>query len=532
MTPADEILTAHRALVRALSRPEAWPEPLPASARFEVIETHISTLLLAGDGAIKLKKPLKLPFLDFSTPELRHHFCSEELRINRRTAPDLYRAVLPVTGPANAPRLGGSGPVLDWALWMRRFDNDQLYDKLARTSRLTPAHIDALAGVIATFHAGLQPSPAGYGSADVARRWARDNFSSLDDPDLVACLPAAVREQLATLAASSDSRLAAVAPLLERRRASGAVVECHGDLHLGNIVHHEWRPLLFDAIEFNPELRHMDRLNDVAFTFMDLQDHGLPRLAWRLLSQYLEIAGDYGGLPLLRWFAIDRALVRAKVALLAARQAPAGEATPLVAAAARRIGLAGALAHPAPPRLVMTSGVSGSGKSTVALLLAESLGAVRIRSDVERKRLHGLAPNERPADPALLYNPRATANTYERLIDTARAALEGGMSAVVDAAFLRRAERDAVRALGRERQVECTVVECTAPNEVLAARIAHRQAHQSDPSDADAGVLALQMRVREPLAPDERDVFTFSTDVPEDSLPGRVDTLVTRLGGG
>jgi len=525
-------MNAHRALVRALSRPEAWPESLPAGAPFEVIETHISTLLLAGGSAIKLKKPVTLPFLDFSTPALRQQFCSEELRINRRTAPDLYRAVLPVTGSTDAPRLGGTGVAIDWALWMRRFDNDRLYDRLARTGRLTSAHIDALAVVIAAFHAGLPASPAGYGSADVARRWALDNFRSLDDPELVAGLPDAAREQLATLAAASDSRLAAIAPLLEQRRAGGAVSECHGDLHLGNIVHYEGRPLLFDAIEFNPELRHMDRLNDVAFTFMDLWDHGLPRLAWRLLSQYLESTGDYGGLPLLRWFAVDRALVRAKVALLRAQQASPGEAGPAVAAAARRIGLAHALAHPAPPRLILTSGLSGSGKSTVALLLAEALGAVRIRSDVERKRLQGMAPTERPADPALLYNPRATADTYGRLVDAARAALEGGMSAVVDAAFLRRAERDAVRALGRERQVECTVVECTAPAEVLAARIGQRQAHQNDPSDADTGVLALQMRVREPLAPDERDVLAFSTAGPEELLPGQVVALVRGVGGG
>jgi hypothetical protein len=517
--------------VHALCRPEAWPEPLPDGARFEVIETHISTLLLAGNGVIKLKKPVSLPFLDFSTPALRHRFCSEELRINRRTAPDLYRGVLPVTGPASAPRLDGKGTVLDWALWMHRFDNDQLYDRLARTGRLTAAHIDALAGVIAVFHAGLPPSPPEYGSAEVARRWALDTFSSLDDPGLVASLPVTAREQLAALAASADARLAAIAPLLEQRRATGAVVECHGDLHLGNIVHHEGRPLLFDAIEFNAELRHLDRLNDVAFTFMDLCDHALPRLAWRLLSQYLEHTGDYDGLPLLRWFAVDRALVRAKVALMSARQERDSKAREAVATAARRIGLADALAHPSPPRLVMTSGLSGSGKSTVALLLAGALGAVRIRSDVERKRLQGMAPTERPADPALLYNARATAETYGRLVDAARAALEGGVSAVVDAAFLRRAERDAVRALGRERRVACTVVECAAPAAVLAARIGQRQAQQNDPSDADTGVLALQLRVREPLAPDEHDALTLSTAEPTESLPGRVDALVTQLGG-
>jgi hypothetical protein len=531
VNPADGALDAHRALVRALCRPEAWPEDLPAGARFEVIETHISTLLLAGASAIKLKKPVALPFLDFSTPALRRHFCEEELRINHRTAPDLYRAVLPVTGGANGPRLGGEGPALDWALWIRRFDNDQLYDRLARTGRLAAAHVDALAGVIAGFHAGLAPSPAGYGSAAVARRWTVDNFASLRDPGLAGALPEAAREQLASLAASSDSRLAAIAPLLERRRTEGAVVECHGDLHLGNIVHHEGRPLLFDAIEFNPELRHMDRLNDVAFTFMDLLDHGLPRLAWRLLSQYLEHTGDYAGLPLLRWFAVDRALVRAKVALLAARQAAPGTAVPGIADAVRRIGLADALAHPEAPRLVMTSGPSGSGKSGVALLLAEALGAVRIRSDVERKRLHGMAPTERATDPALLYNPHATAMTYQRLADAASAALRGGVSAVVDAAFLRRAERDAVRDLGRQHQAACTVVECCAPPGVLAARIAHRRAHRSDPSDADAGVLALQLRVREPLGADEAaGAVILDTDFAEAELPGRVDALVRQLG--
>jgi predicted kinase len=179
----------------------------------------------------------------------------------------------------------------------------------------------------------------------------------------------------------------------------------------------------------------------------------------------------------------------------------------------------------------MTSGLSGSGKSTVARVLAEALGAVRIRSDVERKRLHGMAPTGRPADPALLYNRRTTAGTYRRLAEAAGAALDGGVSAVLDAAFLHRNERDAIRALGRERGVGCTVVECTAPATVLAARVAHRLAQRNDPSDADAGVLALQLRVREPLGADEPDAVALSTEGPEDALTGLVDALVTQLGG-
>jgi hypothetical protein len=533
MQPSNDALQTHRALVQALSRPQAWPEPLPPGTRFERIETHISTVLLAGDSAIKLKKPVALDFLDFSTPALRHHFCSEELRINRRTAPDLYRAVLPVTGTPEDPRLGGAGPAIDWALWMRRFDNAQLYDRLARAGKLTADHIDALAGVIAAFHAGLPASPPEYGAPGVASRWARDNFHSLAEPDVCVRLPEPAREHLRALAAWSDARLAALTPLLERRRAQGAVVECHGDLHLGNIVHHEGRPLLFDAIEFNPELRHMDRLSDITFTFMDTLDHGLPRLAWRLLSQNLEGSGDYAGLPLLRWFAAYRALVRAKVALIGVQQtdaAHAANAASATAIATKRIGLADALAHPEPPRLIMTSGLSGSGKSTVALALTESLGAVRIRSDVERKRLHGMAPTDRAADPAVLYNAASTASTYQRLVDAAGAALDGGVSAVVDAALLRRHERDAMRAVARERQVPCTVIECTAGEAVLAGRIARRLADRRDPSDADTEVLALQLRVREPLQADEGDRVVFDTESPEPGLSERIDALVRHLG--
>ena len=199
--------------------------------------------------------------------------------------------------------------------------------------------------------------------------------------------------------------------------------------------------------------------------------------------------------------------------------------------AAKRIALAHALAHAQPPRLVMTSGLSGSGKSTVALALAEALGAVRIRSDTERKRLHGMAPTDRPADPAMLYNAKSTTLTYQRLADAAGAALDGGVSAVVDAAFLRRDERDSLRALARDRQVPCTVVECTASEAVLAGRITSRLAHRRDPSDADTQVLALQLRVREPLQPDERGAAVlFDTEGPEGGLPDQIDNLLRQLG--
>lgn len=529
--PDDAPLRAHRALADALEQalrrrtPGAWPEPLPDPPRVERIETHISTLLLAGTGALKLKKPLAPGFLDFRTLAQREHFCREELRINRRTAPALYRDVLPVTGSVQAPRIGGEGPVLDWALWMRRFDNGQLYDRLARRGALTAAHVDALAGVVAAFHVALPPAPAHHGDPALALAAHRDTLSALADPALGGGLPAAAQRQLARLAAWGPARAAELAPRLAARRAQGAVVEGHGDLHLGNIVQHEGRPLLFDAIEFDPALRHVDRAADLAFTFMDLLDHGLPRLAWRFLGLTLEVSGDHEALPLLRWYAADRALVRAKVALIGACQAEAAARAEGVATAARRIALAHALAFPPPAPLLWTGGLSGTGKSTVALALAQALGAVRVRSDVERKRLHGLRATERPTDPATLYNPDSNARTYARLAEVARLGLAGEVPVVVDAALLHRAEREALHEVARAAGRPCLGLWCSAPEPVLRERLARRAAQQQDPSDADAAVLAMQWRVHTAPAADEG-VQVLDTDRPPDAVARAVeDTL-------
>jgi hypothetical protein len=461
---------------------------------FETRQTHISSLLLAGEDVFKFKRPVKLPFVDFSTRALRRHFCEEELRLNRRTAPQLYRGVVEIGGEP--------------ALWMRRFDDTQLFSHLAQRGQLTAAHIDALAIEIARFQATLPPSPPSVDVAALAVRWATDNLRDL----------AGLGQTLDDLAHWTTHRADALMPLWRARQAAGAVVEGHGDLHLGNIVWHDGRPLLFDALEFNAGLRHADRLADPAFTFMDLLDHGLPALAWRLMSQWGEAGGDWDALPLLRWSAAYRALVRAKVALLQ------GE----VADAERRIRLARQLACPAEaPQLVLASGLSGSGKSTVALMWVEALGAVRARSDVERKRLHGLAATARPADPATLYNAPSTAATYARLGEVARAALAGGVSVVVDAAALRRAERDALRQVAAEAGVRFRLIDCTAPEATLAARIQQRMATQQDASDADLGVLARQLRLREPLGADEGPE-RLDTAGPLDAVAAQVQALASR----
>ena len=554
-----------------------WPQALPAGCEVEQVETHISTVLLAGDHALKLKKPLRLPFLDFSTLELRERCCQEELRVNRRTAPQLYLSVLPLTGRPEAPRLGGDGPVFDVGVWMRRFDGHRLYGRLARDGRLTSAHVDDLARAVAAFQAAQVPSPPRWGAPSDALRWALDTLAELQalaaSADLAPPTARAVAapreptkepvarrvghpdeqpdgqpdaqlvghpvghpdrkpvgERLQSLERWTRERHTQIVPLMQHRREAGAVIEGHGDLHLGNIVEHEGRALLFDGIEFDPALRHADRMADLAFPFMDLLDHGLPRLAWRWLSQVLEAGGDHDGLPLLRWHAVYRALVRAKVGLLSARQQSADAARDAACARAwQRVALAQALAWPpAPPALVLSTGLSGSGKSTVALELVQSLGAVRVRSDVERKRLHGLVATDRPADPAQLYHPLATVRTYERLAQIARVALEGGVSVVVDAVFNRRSEREALREVARACGATFAMLECRAPDRVLAQRVTSRRAEGRDASDADAAIIELQRRSREPL--DAREglhqdprVATLDTDCAPEVLRERLD---------
>ena len=328
--------------------------------------------------------------------------------------------------------------------------------------------------------------------------------------------------RIGSLRAWCEREDARLAPLIDERRARGFVREGHADLHLANIVLVDGVPRPFDAVEFNAELRHLDIVHDIAFAFMDLQRHGLPALAWRFVGAWAEATGDVEGLALLRFFAVERALVRARVALLRAD----------AAALARDLALTERLAasRAGTPPLVLVCGLSGSGKSTVAQLLAEGLAGVRLRSDVERKRLHGLAATDRPAPAqvATLYGHEATRRTYARLGELARTLLAAGIPAIVDAAALRRAERDALRALAAAFGAPFALVECDAPEPVLRERIARRQRDEADASDADLGVLALQLRVREPVDGDES-AQRLSTDCDRVTLQQRCAALAAAL---
>ena len=449
-------LQEHEALVRGLLNPCAYAHPVQ---HVERIDTHISTVLLAGEFAYKLKKPVDLGFLDFSSLEKRYRCCLEELRLNRRTAPGLYLDVVPIVATSTGPRVGVvAGEPVEYAVRMLRFDPQCTLDHLAARGQLTGDLIDRLAAIVARLHAEAAVAPPGFGASEAIRRLTEATIGTIRDR----VQSAADRARLDALAAWGAAEWRACAAQMEARRAAGFVRECHGDLHLANIVRLDSEPVLFDGIEFNDELKFIDVTCDVAFAFMDLTDHGAPHLAWRFVGRYLEQTGDYGGLSVLRYYAVYRALVRAEVALIRLRQPELRRQVRLREHTSfeQYLALAERLSRPGARALVVMTGLSGSGKSTVALELAQRLDGVRVRSDVERKRLFGFAPHDRTE--RAVYTTEATARTYDRMAEVARAALVAGVPAVVDGAFLRRVERDRFRALARELEARFTLVACAA----------------------------------------------------------------------
>jgi hypothetical protein len=520
------------ALVAALRAPGRYPHPVE---RVALLETHISWIFLTGRYAYKLKKPLALGFLDFSTLAARRRACEDELRLNRRTAPELYLEVVPVTGTADEPRVGGAGPAIEYAVKMSEFPQEALLDHVAARGELAAAQMDELAATVASFHAQVDRAgpETDYGTEGAVIGPARQNFTQLRplvaDPESAAALR--------RLADWTEREFARCRDAVVARRRDGFVRECHGDLHLRNLVLLDGRIVPFDALEFNAELRWIDVAAEVAFVVMDLVDHGLAAHAWRFLDAYLAETGDYAGLAVLRFYLVYRAMVRAKIACLRAQQLAegAGERAEALAEFRGYLGLAAAFAALDRRALIVTRGLSGSGKTVFAGLLTETLGAIRARSDVERKRLHGLAA--RAGSGAGLgegiYAPEATQRTYARLLEVARTVLEAGFPAVVDATFLARADRDAFRALARAEGVPFAIAACEAPARVLRERIGARARGGADASEATLAVLDRQLAAADPLAAEERTfAVTIDTGQSHERLRPVALALGARLGVG
>lgn len=494
-------------LIDALRNAAAYPHSVVAPVR--VVETHVSWVLLTGPYAYKIKKPLKLSFLDYSTAELRARFCLEELRLNRRLAPELYIDVVPIGGSPDAPRVGDTrGPALEHAVRMIQFDTREELDALIERTAIEPGEMTALGARLARFHADAAPPPQGstYGSMTEVRRVILDNFSEL------AALAEArdASAALEPLRKILELRRAAAEPLLDARCTGGSVRECHGDLHCANVVRWHGRLTPFDGIEFDPALRYVDVASDIAFLSMDLAARGRPDLRHALLDAWTANLGDYGGIEALPYFETYRALVRAKVAFLREQQQDPTDAagTRVPAAASRYIDWASSSLDRPAPLLMITCGLSGSGKTWLARHLAAEWPALHLRSDVERKRLAGLTPlaDSRSAPDAGLYTREFNARTYRRLADCARACLRGGESVIVDAASLRREERRELLAIAAAEAAPAAILHCEAPLELLRQRVAARRAARNDASEADVTLLDRQPSYWEPLDEDERAV--------------------------
>ncbi len=476
--------------------------------KVELVETHVSRIFLAGEFAYKMKKPVNFGFLDFSTLKLRQFYCNEELRLNRRFAPQLYLDVCTIGGEPEKVVFGGV-PVQDYLVKMVRFPRHKQLDQLLKNDQLTAAQIEDVAKILANFHAttARAPSASEFGSPSDVTAPVLNNFkqlhNTLTDPS---CAPL-----INELESWSKYVCEAYSRRFEQRKASGFVRECHGDLHLANMVWWKGHPLLFDCIEFNPNLRWIDLLSEVAFLVMDLDDHAATKLGWRFLNTYLQWTGDYRDLDLLRFYKVYRAMVRCKVISLRLKQhgLSATDRRTAIRLLHSYLELGCGYLQPRKKTLVISHGLSGSGKTSFIKKLAARCGAISIHSDIERKRSAGLAPIEasHSATDTGLYTPERTEATYQELLLLAESILHAGLPVLVDATFLRQAHRNLFRQLAKNLNIQFFILDFQRPEAELRHRVRQRLQQTEQNSEATEQVLDKQL-VRQEHLTDEEILFS------------------------
>lgn len=479
-------LTRQSALVAALLR-----RLRAGGAQVDVHETHISWVLVKGRDAWKIKKALRLAFLDFSTLPLRRHFCEEEVRLNAALAPGLYLGTVAVTDTPAGPCLGGVGEPVEVAVHMRAFPEQALWSHRIALGLLGRDEVDQLAALLAHVHGQAQRAPpdSPWGSAQALAAAGERNMNEL----IALAGSGPLSADLAGLRAWCADEARRLGACFDERKRIGAVRQCHGDLHCGNILSFDGKVMAFDCIEFDEALRWLDVMHDQAFAVMDLRRRGQAGLAARLLNGYLEHTGDYEGLAVMRYYMSECALVRAKVAMLGQHSAAGAEG---IDHAGSYVGTARQVSRASRPAIIVMHGLSGSGKSTVARKLVELFGAVQVRSDVERRRTPGVEPRR--------YDRQTSDVLYKRLRTLAGRIIGAGFPAVIDAAHLRLAERGACARLAAALGVSWLIVDVYAGEKTMCERIEKRRAQGADPSEADASVLRLQRELVEPLSFVER----------------------------
>ncbi|MBV1788908.1 AAA family ATPase [Marinobacterium sp. D7] len=496
-------------LIERLCLAEQYPHPV---SNIEVIETHISWLLLTGDYAYKIKKPVDFGFLDFTTLDKRRYCCEEELRLNQRLAPDIYEAVVPISGSESSPHLGDDSAPIEYAVRMRQFESGQRLDQLLERHQFQAEWIDLLAAQIAHFHKRIPfVSPdSPWGEPDTIAGVVFDNYHHINR-ELLESEDVALLDQLE---AYTRQQFEALRETMIARKRTGRVRECHGDLHLGNVTLYHDQLRLFDCIEFNLQFRWIDTICDLAFLLMDLEANGQFRWANRLLNLYLELSGDYEGLVLLNFYKSYRSMVRAKVAMLGDK--------PDVNTFRHYLQLTKRYCTPKPPFLLLMHGVSGTGKSYLSKRLFEAMGAVRIRSDVERKRIYRSASRSEKLE---LYGSDMNLRTFNRLLDTTRLMLRAGVSVVVDATFIRKRGRHLFRQMSEREKVPMRIISCHCDQKLIEARLKRRSEEGNDPSDADIEVMRHQLSILQPITAEEQ-LLMLEVDTRDDEA---IEQLLSQL---
>jgi aminoglycoside phosphotransferase family enzyme/predicted kinase len=510
--PKPMISEPSRLLVESQRNSDVFHE---GTDQIRVLQTHMSWIFLVGQHAYKIKKPIDLGFADFTTLKNRRHFCQEELRINRRLAPHLYLDVVAITGSCDAPTVGGDGDPIEYAVKMKRFPQSDLLTHVLERGELAAKHVDDLAHDVARFHGRIkvESTHGPFGTPEAVWKPMRANFKHFEQA--LDGHQTSIRAQ--HLKDWSEKEYGEKRYTFVARKHGNFIRECHGDMHLGNMVLEQGSVTIFDAIEFNENLRWIDVLSEVAFLVMDLEDRGRPDLAHRFQNRYLEYTGDYHGVVVLPFYVVYRALVRAKVKSIRFRQKQRDEQTRLELQEQFHsyLDLAERYMQPPYPRLLITHGVCGSGKTSGTEPLVDQKGMIRLRSDIERKRLFGYKPldwtistiGEGP------YSLTATRRTYDRLAELASAVVRAGFSAIVDATFLERRHRDLFRQTARQLGVPFRILEFRASQDTLRERIASRYQKRESASEAGLAVLSHQLQTQQPLANDEhQEVISVDTE--------------------
>jgi len=504
------ILNKASVLIQSIQNPALFPHKIKY---FKIIETHISWVLLTGIYAYKIKKPLNLGFLDFSSLEKRRYFCHEEIRLNSRLAPDIYLDVVAIRGTEDKPNLGHEGSAIEYAVKMRQFEPDQTFDQLLVRAQLTSEHIQQTAKAIAAFHSSIKHVALNteFGNASAVMQPVRENFSQilqlhgLENSD-----------NLKHLSWWSEQQYTVLLSLLNQRKQAGLIRECHGDLHLGNIALIDNTVVPFDGIEFNPSLYWIDVICDIAFLVMDLQSKQRNDLAFQFLNNYLQYSGDYAGLRLLRFYLVYRAVVMAKVnAIRATQRSSTNEHQLDIDKYHNYLQLANGYIQPSTPIMIIMHGVSGSGKSWLSEQIINHYQAIRIRSDVERKRLQKLSAqqNSHSGINSDLYSQTSNDKTYQHLLHLSVEIISAGYPVIVDATFLQQQQRKLFLQQAKQLQVPFLIVHTKADKHLLIQRIEGRSKQQDNISEANQTVLENQLQNMQLLCHDERKVsITIDTD--------------------